>query len=335
MYFLTDSLLQHVLDQYDSLNLDKEHGDEFFNIFGPGNLTKAKDRPHERFGDYENLLKSLQDRDKQKYKKIHKGTPFFFLSWLAFDLRNYEKALYYLDASILEDEKNADPVGRKSLPSYNFLILSEDYERIPQRVVKEIREKLQNQLERFNKISNLSPIDIDNFILKFTKPLINDVSSRTIITAFYVFLMEYNERSIELSLKSTKGSSMGPIILHLFSGALIFESLLKKLYPQKDDGIQATTLGDILINTSNFGTDFSFVYDSNNDSLRASSLEVIVSGINDNSLKTAFLTTAKIRNTTGHNLVWDNVFNEIENYDLLVNQIINALFFVIETKFIR
>jgi hypothetical protein len=32
--------------------------------------------------------------DVDKYRKMHKGTPFGFLSWLAFDMRNYEKAMF-------------------------------------------------------------------------------------------------------------------------------------------------------------------------------------------------------------------------------------------------
>jgi hypothetical protein len=106
MHFLTDPLVELALHHFD--NLDVAHGDWFFSTFGPGNLVNATDRPHERFNDYESLLRLLQERNQLKYNQIHKGTPFFFLSWLAFDLRNYEKALYYLDAAISEDVKKSE-----------------------------------------------------------------------------------------------------------------------------------------------------------------------------------------------------------------------------------
>ena len=324
---MTKSLVQFVLNYYDSL--DVKDADNFFSSFGPGNLIDAKDRPHERFEDYEDLLKSLQDRDKQKYEKIHKGTPFFFLSWLAFDLRNYEKALYYLDASISEDVKNAGN-GWINLPSAKFLELTTDEGHVAKRTIKEIRDILKCKLCSFNKISLLSPISIGDFVNKFVKQLMMDSSYRTIITSFYVFLLEYKERLMELRLKSDKGSSMDPIISHLFSGGLIFESLLKKFYPNKDDGCSVKSLGDFLKN-SKFRKEF-----VNRFKTTAKSLEDILNEIKDNSLETAFSTTAKIRNTAGHNLVWDNnIFNKIGNYERFIDQIVNALLFVIEKKFIR
>jgi hypothetical protein len=94
MYFLTPPLVELALQHFDHLELAQ--GDIFFSTFGPGNIINATNKPHERFNDYEELLRLLRQRNQQKYEQIHKGTPFFFLSWLAFDLRNFEKALYYL-----------------------------------------------------------------------------------------------------------------------------------------------------------------------------------------------------------------------------------------------
>jgi len=135
MNFLSDPLVELALKHFDNLDAtDVAIGDWFFSTFGPGNLLNATDRPQERFNDYESLLKLLQERNQQKYDRIHKGTPFFFLSWLAFDLRNYEKALYYLDASISEDLKNGkvDWINR---PGADFLKLATK-PHVAQRVIK-------------------------------------------------------------------------------------------------------------------------------------------------------------------------------------------------------
>ncbi|MGD0778045.1 MAG: hypothetical protein ABSC05_35120 [Candidatus Solibacter sp.] len=83
-----------------------QQGNQFFEVFGPGNIVSNPDRPFERFSDYEELLVRLMATDRDKYQKMHKGTPLGFMSWLAFDLRNYEKALFYMDAGISEDVKN-------------------------------------------------------------------------------------------------------------------------------------------------------------------------------------------------------------------------------------
>lgn len=249
------------------------------------------------------------------------------MSWLAFDLRNYEKALYYLDAAISEDVKNAG-TNWINLPGAQFLKLSTQ-PHVAERVIKNIRELLTRHLDRFNSISSLAPINLNDFVAKFITNFMHNSSSRTIISAFYVFLLEHTERLVELRLKSTEGSSIGPIISHLFSGGLIFESSLKILYPRKDNGDPVRMLGDVFY-TSTFQTDFGKGFQTT-----AISLKEVLDGIVDSSLVTAFSTTARIRNTTGHNLVWDNIFDSIANYESIMNQVVNALLFVIERKFIR
>ena len=76
MYFLTPPLVNLALQHFDHLELAQ--GDNFFSIFGPGNLINATNKPHERFNDYEELLELLRQRNQQKYEQVHKGTPFFF-----------------------------------------------------------------------------------------------------------------------------------------------------------------------------------------------------------------------------------------------------------------
>lgn len=325
MHFLTDPLVGLALNHFDAIEI--EQADSFFSTFGPGNLINATDRPHERFNDYETLLSLLRERNRQKYEQVHKGTPFFFLAWLAFDLRNYEKALYYLDAAISEDVKN---LGQRwiNLPGALFLKLTTQ-RHVAERVIEQIRTLLVEQLNRFNSISNLSTISPDGFIDKFITRLMQDSSTRTIISALYIFLFEYKERQTELCLRSTEGSSLGPIIAHLFSGGLIFESLLKNLYPTEDNGDRIKTLGKIYQTTA-FQSDFGSGVQTSADTLQE-----ILDAVNDNSLLTAFCTTSRISNTTGHNLVWDNIFNSSQNYEILSNQIINAIFYVVEKKFVR
>lgn len=327
MHFLSAPLLRLALDHFDRLQLNTEQSDWFFSTFGPGNLAKATTMPHERFNDYESLLNSLKKRNHQRYEQVHKGIPFFYLFWLAFDLRNYEKALYYLDASISEDVKNH---GAKwiDLPGADVLRLTTGHH-VAQRVIKEIRDLLNDEITRFNCISTLAPITIDEFITKFVAVLIQDPSARAIISACYVFLLETKERSIELQLRSTAGTSLGPIIANLFSGCLVFESLLKVLYPTNDNETAVKTIGKIF-NTASFKADFGSEMQTSADTLQD-----IIDSIDDNSFMTAFSTTARLRNTTGHNLIWDNIFDSIPKYDALWHQIVNALLFLIERKYIR
>ena len=121
MYFLDEATERYAIFFYRIM--DESMGDELFHLFGPGNVIPFPDKPFERFSDYENLLKQMRKSDRQKYEKIHKGTPFYFLAWTAFDLRNYEKALFYIDAAISEDIKNANTEPWLQLPASKFRLL--------------------------------------------------------------------------------------------------------------------------------------------------------------------------------------------------------------------
>ena len=139
--------------------------------------------------------------------------------------------------------------------------------------------------------------------------------------------MEFEEREKELSLKSSQGGSMEPVLTYLFKGGLIFESLLKYFY-KKNDGQNYFLIRDIF-GTREFKNDFVSIKKSNANSVRE-----IIGAIKTNDLKTAFKTTSKLRNTSGHNLVWDNIFDDPENFKKLYEQQVNAILYLIQKKFI-
>jgi len=304
-----------------------------FETFGPGRHWWPTDgqngeaerpiKPYERFSDYELLLMKLQETDPQKYKVIHKGTPFYLMAWLAFDMRHYEKALFYLDAALSEDKKNAMQTWQ-DLPACRFLLLK-DEDQVAGVTIREIQNKLDNQLKRFGVIPGARQVSLGDFVDKVVKTLIGDPKARSIVSAFYVFLLEYDERRRELDLRSTGGGSIQPLITHLFHGGVIFESLLKTKYTN------GATLGQIF-RTTDFTVDFHGFTVINNTS--ATTLEDIYNAINDSSLDTAFRTTAKLRNTTGHNLAWDDIFDLYDDvYEKFFQQEVNAILYLIDKIF--
>lgn len=303
-----------------------EDGDRFFEAYGPGNTIDIADRPYERFSDYEDLLNILRNDNLDKYAKIHKGTPFYFLAWTAFDLKNYEKAVFYMDAAISEDMRK-DPTGWLNNPASQFLILNHQCNQSAIRITKHLKDKFLSEISRFNSIQNSSVISENDFVEKFVKVLVKDKKNHSIITSFYSFVLEYEDRERELLLRSTEGGSIEPALTYLFKGGLIFESLLKHLYPKKDDGDICKTLGDIF-NTDEFKSDF-----IKGIVTSANSLSEII-GYIENDLLTAFNTTSKLRNTTGHNLVWDDIFKIPDNFKKLYEQQINAIFYLIQKKFL-
>jgi hypothetical protein len=71
MYFYHDNLLNHALSIYSQFDFnDPAEGDRFFNTFSPGNTIYIKDRPYERFSDYEELLNHLRELSSPQ-KPVH------------------------------------------------------------------------------------------------------------------------------------------------------------------------------------------------------------------------------------------------------------------------
>jgi hypothetical protein len=327
MHFLSSSLIDHVRSVYQQLEITgPQDGDWFFGTFGPGNVVNWVDRPYERFNDYEELLRILEQDDPEKYHIIHKGTPFYFLSWAAFDLRNFEKALFYIDAAISEDIRKL-PDDWINQPGSAFLTLRDPQIQVARRTIENVHQRLEQELNRFNNISGRPPLDIEGFVDRFVRILVleQDVTKRTIVSAFYVFLLEFLDRYIELRLRSSGGGSIQPFAIHLFKGGLIFESLLKHLYPAPAQ--PRRTLRNIL-NSAEFQNDFNIQVPTGSNSLQD-----IVDGIHGSSIQSAFTSTAKLRNTTGHNLVWDDVFSNPDTYMNLFYQEMNAVLYLVSYKF--
>lgn len=301
-----------------------ELNDNFFVSFGPGNTTESSNRPFERFSDYELLLTILEQDDPQKYKLIHKGVPYYFLAWTAFDLGNYEKALFYMDAAIAEDIRRS-PNSWRNTPSSSFLILDNSTFQVGKRVFSILLNNIIEELDRFNRVNTVPGmgITLSDFTDNFVEALISSAPNhRSIVTAFYSYTLEFKARYAELKLRSTSGGTMEPFLAHLFKGGLIFESLLKYFY----NTVAVNTLGGI------FG-DGQFLRDfPAKPNTSSTSLKMVVSQANGNDWLTAFSTIARLRNTTGHNLVWDDVFNDPTNYKTCVEQQINAILYLIAVK---
>jgi len=323
----------------------QEESDKFFEKHGVGNSIFEPINPYERLTAYYKLLFELFTHDKEKYQRIHKGIPFYFLAWLAFDCHQYQKALFFIDAAVSEDiratEKTRtkdDPYPWMRSPACEFLLLKPE-KQVGLRAFWVLQDNFENELLRFNvfRIENIKQrLTKAFFVNNFIVPnFINDSAldrnkkkrtNRTIICAFYQFILEYKERRNDLRLRSIEGGSITPFVIHLFSGALIFESLLKQLFPKIDNGKTPKNIGDIT-NSNQFISKFGEI------NISAYTIQEIIDGVKDNSLKTSFSTTAKIRNTTGHNFVWDDNFNDPSNYELLADQIINAIFYLIVSSY--
>lgn len=306
-----------------------KEADEFFKTYGRDNISI-----YDKFCYYEELLKKLKDEIKDKisddgYKNLHKGLPFYLLSCYAFDMRNYEKALFYLDAAISEDIKNSEnkkicDKNYQNDPAYLFITLKEQHE--ASAIVKKIRSFLLKKLKDMHLINKDD--ELNSFIEKLIKEKTGEEGKRSIITAFYTFLLEYKDLKEQLELRSEQGGSIEPFLLHLFKGGLIMESLLKLKYKFMDNGKQIKTLGDIFNCCKVFKDDFNFTPETS-----AVGLDVILAtALSKTALEDAFSITAKLRNTTGHKLFWDDIFDDPKNYEILFDNELKAICYIILEK---
>jgi hypothetical protein len=302
--------------------LDPPNGDLLFNIFGPGNTVNGPNRPFERFEQYEALLRLLRRHDQARYEKFHKGTAFWFLSWLAFDLRNYPKALFYMDAAISEDVRRAPDIWLKE-PAGAFLTLAIEGEG-PGQHVSRLRQVINEHLARFNNLSGELPLTIDDVLSGFVTGLLENPRHRTIVSAWYIHLLEFEERVLDLELRSIGGGSIAPFLDHLFRGGLLFESVLKTLYT----GENLRTLGDIFYNSPEFREEFGTGFKTS-----AAGIGGILASIGAGNLIDAFSVSAKLRNTTGHSLVWDDAFTDPDSFRKLYEHEVNAMLYVVSRRF--
>lgn len=308
-------------------------GDLYFQTYGVGNVIESTHLPYERFVCYEYLLSEIKQLDERKYYSLHKGTPFYFLAWTAFLLKDYEKAVFYMDAAIAEDMKLTG-VPWSERPMGLILTLSERTDHPAVKLVIEMRQLIESVRNDFNSACSKN-LSRDDFVNNFVVGLINkNKGYRSIVSSLYSYIFEFNDRIKILELRSKEGGTIEPILTHLFKGALLFESLLKYLASKYNWKVKVKnnktktpkTLGDFN-NCKNFTNKFC-KFNTSSNSLR----EIIVKAVN-NKMQTVFSTTAMIRNTTGHNLVWDDVFNDLSKYHLLYKQTIYSLFYLIDSGF--
>jgi len=55
---------------------------------------------------------------------MHKGTPLYLMGWLSYEIKDYERGVFYMDAALSEDVRN-NPAGWAQTPAASFLFLDD------------------------------------------------------------------------------------------------------------------------------------------------------------------------------------------------------------------
>lgn len=296
-----------LIEDYESITTFTE-GDIFFGKYGVGNKTFAVENPFERSVAYEVLLYILQKYDKTQFNKIHKGTPYYFIAWTSFQIGDYEKALFYMDAAVSEDLRAHGRREGYTTPSLSFFLL----ENLPQAAgFLTLHTNLNAvMIENINQFQIETSINVEmkDFVQRFIRPILydSDSKSRSVITALYGFLLESRLLKRQVFLRSPDGGSIEPFINHLFKGARILESVLKLKFNGSNLESAVSKLHLLKVNTNLF---------KGNKSL-ASALETYEKyksqgkSFQDCNFSASYI----IRNTTGHSLIWSDEFKSEETY---------------------
>jgi hypothetical protein len=292
-----------------------EEADRFFAAYGVGNVRELPVNPYERFVYYRELLARLRQSDPDKFASMHKGTPLYFLSWLAFDLRQFEAALQFLDASIAED-KRKQPNTWFTNPGPQILMLNAPGQ-AAQRTVEMLASRVDQELSRFERDYSVNFTRSD-FLRRFAEPSVRN-GMAALVAAFYAFLLEFDDRVLEVQLRSSPVlGSYQPLLLHLFKGGLLLESILKQSFPILAD----RTLGAILQHS-----DFRARLGFNVASIREVPLPELCADAMSQTPESAFCATGRLRNTMGHNLIKEPFQRLPDDYITLAPQEINAILY--------
>lgn len=307
-------------------------GDRLFEKYGPGNIIDFPlDRPYERMKAYEVLLSIFEDFNSNHFMEIHKGTPYYFLGWTAFQIEDFEKGVFYLDSAISEDLRLLGPAydvnSTQGTPGIDFLLLTGSGNQVALATAAELMHLVENEINYFSGKAGVT-LTKDVFVQKFIKEsgLFRDGTFRTIVTSLYSFILEFQSRQKQLEIRSSEGGSIEPFLTHLFKGCVVFESILKL----KPPGNTADTLSpaidahitDLQVNRSTFPRRVGF--------------EDVVNKMNELSTQGSpfqdicFATAYGMRNTTGHQLAWPDVFKDNpQAYEQLYKAVLGAIFWTI------
>ena len=306
---LTDeSLLQHLKDaiEIDDSLLIPSSNTFFENI--PILSSSLRDYKETSYKQAFDQLSRLNKLDQVAFQRFYKGQVFFDLAYCAFLEENYESAIFFLDAAASEDffkrkGQYSQAVGCLTLDDspelkrglvLTSVMLGENY--------------LPKFLEIYSKAVGSNPIDIDLLKKYFLKRAFSDHPKwRPLVTSWLVFSLNV-VTSMRFRDLISDNDNVDFLFAYLLRGCLLFESLLKS----EPTGTLADlkTLGGLFCEDAKKSKyskiRFKLIGDGVEfDTSRKTFHDVVenigvYSGING-CLNLAY----DLRNTVGHNLVWD------------------------------
>ena len=305
-------------DELEQAALDGK-GTEYFQGFNLGQLVHSGAVLEARNEGLRILTECLR-ADRDAYKSIHKGGPYYWLGMAAFVMHDFETALYFMDAAASEDMRHEPPLP--DAPGVLFIRLEGDSpNQAAQQMVQVGQARIEGLITAYNQTTGrtVANLSVSEFREVFLRPAATRTheSWKTLATAFISFVIEADARVAQRELVGQTGT-MEPFILHLFKGCVLFESLLKQspAAQSSDPGLATGTIRPVLQHLSGR---LGVAEDVGRGTFTLPQvLEDLASA--DDSITSAVRIAVKTRNTTGHNLAW-NVDLSHEAYQQLYERV--------------
>lgn len=288
--------------------------------------------PHIALGQGLDLLNTCKALNEDAYKEIHKGGAFYWLGIASFLVNEYEMATFFFDASVSEDLRWGDNPKINPTPAMLFMQLDgENPVQKAKKLTELAQEGIKRWVENYNNLSGVSssPMSIQILRERLFIPSLDPERSkwRSIATTFISFCLEWDYRNALLDIRIEPGT-FEPFYIHLFKGCLLFESLLKENPspdPWKPAKEQNNNLGQVLQKYST-----ALGSKDNLGEKISGNLPAILADLEtaNNSIFTAVKFTARLRNTVGHNLGWEDGLTKIQ-YQKLFMMVANSCIHVI------
>jgi len=307
--------------------------DEFFSRHSVPQQFLVRGAHHDSIVAWEHCLSSIRSTASARYDSMHKGTPYYFIGTAAYLIEDFEKAFFYMDCAVAEDY-HVHGANWRNTPAGYFIRLDDSSPNQFARVLtSRTKEAVANALQTTVSRGGVN-FSLQQLHDKLLAPAIDGTDElRSAVTALFTFILEYRCRHRELMFASSHGGSGESFLLHLFKGALIFETLLKVSPLRPTSGLG--TLNDYLGNPSvktrlGLPTGFGGMGNISFDKVIEKVREADVRG--DQFGERVVRAAWGVRNTTGHSLAWEKR-PAPDEYEMLFNHLLAAIVLVIDRLF--
>jgi hypothetical protein len=304
--FRSNEFARALVRDFGALSDDPAAADRLFSSLGIPVLFES---PASQILAWERVLSIVREADPSRYEAIHKGTPFYFLGIASYFGEDFERALFYMDCALEQDRRLHGPRWYR-IPSGMFVRLDDIPEEQAGRELVRVTRSLFEVWGDAVAIAGGSKLSVEAYRARLVNYGIqHEQSLRSVVTALLSFLLEVTTRQKQLKLAPVGVGTGEPFFLHLFKGAVLFETLLRA--SPAGTQLLATNpraaLGDLLCAQPIFAA---LGFSAAPQGLGRHTFSDALEGIQaDASADIGFHQRAvravwALRNTTGHNLAW-------------------------------